>query len=144
MKTAALAGGGLFRFDDCDLADRRSVLQAALGPQRILAAGDLERRALADIALEHLAVVTDLLDDRVDPLLVDAERLAMPGVVPRMRLMVGLSLFIISSTFFEVMPYSSASSWANRAQRTMSANWLSPWRTTGPSGSLEMISGSTM
>src|SRR5262245_2643204 len=58
------------------LADRRGVLQAALGPQRVLAAGDLERRALADVALEHLAVVTDLLDDVVDPLLVDAERLA--------------------------------------------------------------------
>ena len=68
----------------------------------------------------------------------------MPGVTPRMRLMAGLSLFIISSTFFEVMPYSSASIWANSVQRTMSANWLSPWRTTGPSGSLEMISGRTM
>ena len=39
------------------------------------------------------------------------------------------------------MPYSSASTMAYCDQRTMSANWLSPWRTTGPSGSLEMISG---
>src|SRR6266508_6180335 len=58
------------------LPNRRRVLQPALGPQRVLAAGDLERRALADIALEALAVVTNLLDDVVDPLLVDAERLA--------------------------------------------------------------------
>ena len=28
-------------------------------------------------------------------------------------------------------------------QRTMSVNWSSPWRTSGPSGSLEMISGRT-
>ena len=28
------------------------------------------------------------------------------------------------------MPYSSASIWANSVQRTMSANWLSPWRTS--------------
>ena len=58
--------------------------------------------------------------------------------------MVGFSLFSISSTFFELMPYSSASSMAYCVQRTMSANWLSPWRTAGASGSLEMISGRTM
>ena len=58
--------------------------------------------------------------------------------------MPGFSLFSISSTFFDEMSYSSASSMANSAQRTMSPNWLSPWRTAGPSGSLEMISGSTM
>src|SRR4051812_38329274 len=57
-------------------ADRRGVLQAALGPQRVQATLDLERAAHADVAVEALAVVTDLLDDVVDPLLVDAERLA--------------------------------------------------------------------
>jgi hypothetical protein len=36
----------------------------------------------------------------------------MPGVTPRMRLIEGLSLFSISSTFFEVMPCSSASTMA--------------------------------
>src|SRR5262249_34794163 len=56
--------------------DRRRVLQAAFGPELVQAAIDLQHRALADIALEALAVVTDLLDDVVDPLLVDAERLA--------------------------------------------------------------------
>ena len=29
-------------------------------------------------------------------------------------------------------------------QRAMSAHWSSPWRTSGPSGSLETISGNTM
>jgi hypothetical protein len=61
-----------------------------------------------------------------------------------MRLIEGLSLFSISSTVLELMPYSSASSMAYCDQRTMSANWLSPWRTAGARGSLEMISGSTM
>src|SRR6187399_675910 len=37
----------------------RSILQAALRPQLVEAALDLERRALADIALEALAIVTD-------------------------------------------------------------------------------------
>ena len=45
--------------------------------------------------------------------------------------MAGLSLFSISSTFLELMPYSSASIMAYCVQRTMSANWLSPWRTDG-------------
>src|SRR5258708_30193889 len=61
------------------LPNRRSVLQAALGPQLVQTAVDLEDRALADVALVALAVVTDLLDDVVDPLLVDAERLAHAG-----------------------------------------------------------------
>src|SRR4029453_6381 len=60
-------------------ANGRRVLQAALGPQRVLAALDLEGAAHADVAVEALAVVTDLLDDVVDPLLVDAERLAHAG-----------------------------------------------------------------
>src|SRR5476649_520309 len=64
---------------DGGLADRFCVLQAALAPQRVQATLDLERAAHADVALEALAVVTDLLDDVVDPLLVDAERLAHAG-----------------------------------------------------------------
>src|SRR5215813_11377195 len=46
-------------------ADRRGVLQAALGPQHVEAARDLERRALTDVALEDLAVVADMLDDAI-------------------------------------------------------------------------------
>src|SRR5215813_6184780 len=57
-------------------SDRRGVLQAALGPQPVEAALDLERRAHAEVALEALAVVPDLLDDGVDPLLVDPQCLA--------------------------------------------------------------------
>jgi hypothetical protein len=56
----------------------------------------------------------------------------------------GFSEAAISSRFAEVTPYSSAATSALRVQRTMSAHWLSPWRTTGPSGSLEMISGRMM
>src|SRR5471030_2805217 len=63
-------------FSDLWLADRRRVLQAAVLPQSVQAAVDLEHRARADIALEALAVVTDQLDDVVDPLLVEPERLA--------------------------------------------------------------------
>src|SRR5688572_27117604 len=61
------------------LPDRRGVLQAALGPQLVQAAVDLERRLRAEVAVEALAVVTDLLDDGVDPLLVDPQRLAHAG-----------------------------------------------------------------
>ena len=46
--------------------------------------------------------------------------------------------------FFEVMPISSASSIANIDHFTTSNQRSSPWRTAGPSGSLEMISGRMM
>src|SRR5690606_30192354 len=55
------------------LADRHAVLQAALGPQRVDAAGDLERAARADIALEDLAVIAGRLDDLDHPVVVEAE-----------------------------------------------------------------------
>ena len=45
------------------LADRDAVLQAALRPEGVLAALDLQLRALADVLLEALAVVADVLDD---------------------------------------------------------------------------------
>src|SRR5678816_4150247 len=57
-------------------ADRRGVLQAALRPELVHAAVDLEQRVRTDMLVVALAVVTDLLDDVVDPLLVDPERLA--------------------------------------------------------------------
>ena len=47
----------------------------------------------------------------------------MPGVTPRMRLIVGLSLFIISSMFLEVMPYSSASIMALSANDAPDSLW---------------------
>src|SRR5262249_16659324 len=57
-------------------ADRRCVLHASLGPERIEAASDLERRALPDIALEYFAIVADQLDDAIDPILGQSELLA--------------------------------------------------------------------
>src|SRR5262252_4767092 len=49
--------------------DRRGVLNTTLGPKRIEAARDLQRRALAEIALEDFPVIADVLDDAVDPVL---------------------------------------------------------------------------
>ena len=58
-----------------------------------------------------------------------------------MLLIVGWLLFSISSTFFDVMPNSSASIMPIKVHFTRSNHWSSPWRTIGPSGSLEMRSG---
>src|SRR6476660_5731072 len=58
-------------------AERRPVLQAALGPQSVETAHDLQRRALADVALENLAVIADVLDDAIDPVVGEPERLAI-------------------------------------------------------------------
>ncbi|MDT4856099.1 hypothetical protein FQZ97_904770 [compost metagenome] len=68
----------------------------------------------------------------------------MPGVTPRMRWILGLVLLVISSTLAWVMPYSSASSMTLSDQRTMLNHCSSPWRTMGPSGSLEKSSGRMM
>ncbi len=57
--------------------------------------------------------------------------------------MLGLALLACSSTFADVTPYSSASIMADSDQRTTFSQASSPWRTNGPSGSFEMISGST-
>src|SRR5262249_3146270 len=58
-------------------ADRRRVLDAALGPERVEAALDLERRALADVALEHFAVVAHVFDDARGPILGQPELFAV-------------------------------------------------------------------
>src|SRR3954469_14822977 len=47
------------------LAHRRCELQPALIPQRVQPPRDLQRRTLADVALERLAVIADLLDDAI-------------------------------------------------------------------------------
>src|SRR4029077_6875734 len=47
------------------LANGQAVLQAALGQQRVEAARDLQRRALADIALKNFTIITDRLDDAI-------------------------------------------------------------------------------
>jgi len=133
MKTAALSGGGscLVR-QKAGPSGSAGSIAGRPGPQLVEAALDLERRSHADVAVEAFAVVADLLHDIDDPGLVDAERLAHARGDAEDALDRGFSLFSISSTFFEVMPYSSASSMALNAQRTISANWLSPWRTAGP------------
>src|SRR5689334_8788278 len=63
----------------CALADRRRVHQAAFGPEVVDAARQPDRRLRPEVALEALAVVADLLDDAVRPLLVETEEL--PGVL---------------------------------------------------------------
>src|ERR1700733_14489094 len=57
-------------------ANRRGVLNAAFGPQRIKAASDLERRTLPDIALEHFAVIADQANDAVGPVVGQPELFA--------------------------------------------------------------------
>ena len=46
--------------------DRQTVLQAALGSERVLSALDLEPRALADLVLKTLAVMPNVLDGSTD------------------------------------------------------------------------------
>src|SRR5262249_52038111 len=56
--------------------ERRGVEEAALGPQLVLAARELQCRAHADRALVGLAVVPDLFDHLVHPVIRQAEQLA--------------------------------------------------------------------
>src|SRR5690349_12154225 len=63
-----------------DSADRQCVHLAALAPQRIDAALELQCRALTDVALVDVAVVPDLLDDVVEPLLAQPQRLAVARI----------------------------------------------------------------
>src|SRR5262249_35821663 len=57
-------------------ADRRRILDAALGPQVVEPAGEAELGARADVALEHFAVIAYRLDDAHHPVLGQAELLA--------------------------------------------------------------------
>jgi hypothetical protein len=57
--------------------------------------------------------------------------------------MSGLGEFSIWSTLAWVTPASSAFSSAKWTHLTMVNHCASPWRTDGPSGSLDMTSGST-
>src|SRR5258708_33518852 len=61
-------------------ADRRRVLDAALVPEVVEAAGDAELGAGADIAIERLAVVADRLHDPRYPILGQAELFAKIAV----------------------------------------------------------------
>src|ERR1700720_2979486 len=66
-------GGGNVQSNDVTSANGQTVLQAALGPQRIEPARDLQRRALADIALKAFAVIALGLDDAIGPVVGQAE-----------------------------------------------------------------------
>src|SRR4029077_14916738 len=57
-------------------ADPHRVDQPALGPQIVVAALQLERRAEAEMLVEDLAVIADQLDRVVGPFLVDPQGLA--------------------------------------------------------------------
>src|SRR6186713_1584796 len=56
---------------------RRRVLHATRVPQLVHPARDLQLRLLADVALVHLAVIADVADDADDPVLGEAELLAV-------------------------------------------------------------------
>ena len=58
-------------------ADRRCVLDATVCPERIQTTRDTKRRPFANITLEHLGVVPDLLDDVVGPVIGKAKPLAL-------------------------------------------------------------------
>src|ERR1041385_8939117 len=62
--------------DVAPLTDRRRVLDAVLGPQRVDAAGDLQLRTSADIALEDLVVIAEMVDHIISPVVAEAEALA--------------------------------------------------------------------
>src|SRR5581483_3000744 len=64
-------------------ADRRRVLDSALVPELVQSASDLQPGAGADIAIERLAVVTDRLDDAVEPVLGQPELFAEIAVDPK-------------------------------------------------------------
>src|ERR1700759_5790209 len=53
--------------------ERNGVLQAALGPERVQTALQLERARLADIAFENLAVIAGRLERGLQPLVVEPE-----------------------------------------------------------------------
>jgi len=123
---------------------RRCVLQTTFVPQGIETTLDLQLAAGTDVAIEGLAVVTYLLDDLYRPVLRQFQILAKLTFGTEQTGYVGvLVVLAVSSTLAEVTPSSSALTMANSDQRTMSNHSSSPWRTTGPRGSLEMTSGST-
>src|SRR6266850_5370133 len=59
------------------LPDRRCVLDAAVAPQRIEPARDLQLRSVADIAVVDLTIIADMADDADGPVLGQAEVFAI-------------------------------------------------------------------
>src|SRR5262245_52061826 len=58
-------------------ADRRRILDAALGPEPVEASANAQLGAGADIAFERLTVVADVLDDAHEPVLGEPELFAV-------------------------------------------------------------------
>src|SRR5215471_8348543 len=89
-RTCSAIGPLAANLADLALANRRTVLQPALGPQRIEAADDLQGRALTEIALEGLAVIADILDDPIRPIVGEAHPFAILALnaeqAPRLRI----------------------------------------------------------
>src|SRR5690606_27768051 len=67
-------------------ADRRCVDDAAIPPQCVETARNVERRARADIALEHLAIVADRRDRVRGPFAGEAERFAISALATEQAL----------------------------------------------------------
>ena len=121
------------------LPDRRGVHQAALVPQAVQAALEAER---LQVGVEALAVVADLLDDVERP--AGCRGRASCRCRRSRRRSAGSPGWCWSAArrYSSVGgPSSSASSMAKIDHFTTSNQRSSPWRTAGPSGSLEMISG---
>src|ERR1700732_3324974 len=126
------------------LLDWRSIKKPTFRPQRVHAALDLQWRAFTEIAVENLAIIADELDDAIRPFRVESHRFAEVAFkseqTPDLRVF-GCRLF---TTFLDVTPNSSAMIIAKLTHFTILNQRSSPCRTTGPSGSLEMISGRTI
>src|SRR6516165_241333 len=61
----------------CDKStDRRRILQSAVGPQCVLAARQFKLRCLANVAFEHLAIVSDQLGNPIRPIIAEPQHLA--------------------------------------------------------------------
>ena len=104
-------------------------------PAQLLYLFDLNSSLDGDALGDALRPTTGLLTDG---------RFACRPPIARRRLIAGFSEVFIESAFAEVIPYSSASIIAFKDHLTISSHTESPCLTTGPNGSLEIVSGNTM
>src|SRR3954468_1633271 len=90
-----LVGKPVSTFPGHALAHRWRELQSAFVPQRVQAARDLQWRALPDVAFERLAVIADLLDDAIGPVVWQTERFAMLALAAEQPLDVRVVGFLL-------------------------------------------------
>ena len=74
------------------LAEGRGVNKSTVGPQSIQTARDTQRGVHADVALKDFAVVTQLLDDLVSPVVRKAQFRALTSVNAQQAASVGFRL----------------------------------------------------